>query len=71
MTIDAMKRRLRALENKSEKPYKTAVVYSQEEYDQLKAEYPDHNLIVITWADIVDRDCEGNIQPMQEIRIWG
>jgi hypothetical protein len=71
MTIDEMKRRLRVLENKSEKPYKFAVVYSQEEYDQLRTAYPDHELIIITWVDIVERDCEGNVQPMQEVRIWG
>jgi hypothetical protein len=71
MTIDEMKRRVKALENKSERPYKSAVVYSQEEYDQLRAAYPDHNLIIITWEDIVDRDCEGKVQPMQCLRVWG
>jgi hypothetical protein len=72
MTVDEMKRRVKALENKNERPYKSAVVHSQEEFDQLRAAYPDHNLIIITWnEDIVERDCEGNVQPTQSIRIWG
>lgn len=52
MTIDAMKRRMRALENKSEKPYKAAFVTSQEQYDQLKAAYPGHNLLIVRWKNV-------------------
>ena len=52
MTMDAMKRRVRALENKSEKPYKAAFVTSQEQYDQLRAAYPEHNLLIVTWKKV-------------------
>ena len=58
MTLDEMKRRVRALENKGEKPYKAAFVTSQEEYDQLRAAYPGHNLVIVTWetVDITEKD---------------
>jgi hypothetical protein len=58
MTIDAMKRRLKALEGKSKKPYKTAFVTSQEQYDQIRASYPGHNLLIVTWkkVNIIKRD---------------
>jgi hypothetical protein len=52
MTIDAMKRRLKALEGKSKKPLKTAFVTSQEEYDQLRAAYPGHNLLIVRWKNV-------------------
>ena len=58
MTIDTMKRRVRALEDKHKKPYKVAFIKSQEAYDQLRAAYPEHNLFIVIWkkVNIIKRD---------------